>query len=56
MDEKLKTPLVLRYFQNMNSSQIAEILEVADATVRTRLRQGRMKLAAELRKAGYEHD
>ena len=56
MDEKLKTPMVLRYFQGMNSKEIAGILEVPDATIRTRLRQGRMKLAAELRKVGYEHD
>ncbi len=53
LDERLKTPLVLRYYQDMNSKEIAKILGIPDATVRSRLREAREKLAAELRKAGY---
>lgn len=53
LDELHKAPLVLRYFQGMSSIQIAEILEIPDSTVRSRLRRARMKLAAALRKKGY---
>ena len=54
LDDTLKAPLVLRYFEGMNSREIAEILEIPDGTVRRRLRTARLKLAAELRKAGYD--
>ena len=53
LNERLKTPPVLRYYQDMNSKEIAKILGIPDATVRSRLREARRKLAAELRKAGY---
>ena len=53
LDELDKAPLVLRYFQGMSSIQIAEILEIPDSTVRSRLRRARMKLADTLRKKGY---
>ncbi|MDY7009688.1 MAG: RNA polymerase sigma factor [Planctomycetota bacterium] len=53
LDERLKAPLVLRYYQDMNSKEIAKILGIPDSTVRSRLREAREKLAAELRKAGY---
>lgn len=56
LEETLKAPLVLRYFQDFNSKQIAEILGIPDGTVRSRLRTARMKLAAALRKAGYDHE
>ncbi|MCK4624716.1 MAG: RNA polymerase sigma factor [Phycisphaerae bacterium] len=53
LNERLKTPLVLRYYQDMNSKEIAKILGIPDATVRSRLRRAREKLASKLRKAGY---
>ena len=56
LDELHKAPLVLRYFHDLNSSQIAEILEIPDSTVRSRLRRARMKLATVLRKEGYDHE
>lgn len=45
MDEGLKTVLVLKYFCDMNSGQIGEVLEIADSTVRSRLMDARLKLA-----------
>jgi len=56
LDDSLKAPLVLRYFHGMNSNDIAKVLQIPDGTVRSRLRTARMKLAAELRKLGYEHE
>jgi RNA polymerase sigma factor (sigma-70 family) len=56
LDSDLKIPLVLRYFCDLDSRQIGELLEIPDSTVRSRLRAARQRLAAELTKAGYEHD
>ena len=56
LDPKLKTVLVLRYFADFNSKEIAEILGLADSTVRGHLRTARERLAAELGKAGYCHE
>jgi RNA polymerase sigma-70 factor, ECF subfamily len=43
-----RTLVVMRYFLNLNSRQIAEIVEMPEATVRGRLRSARRKLADEL--------
>ncbi len=56
MPESLKVPLVMRYFCEMDSRQIGQILALPDSTVRSRLRAGRMKLADALIKAGYGDD
>ena len=56
LDHALKAPLVLRYFQGMSLKEIGDILEMPDWTVRRRLQEARMKLAAELRRAGYGND
>jgi len=53
LEVKLKAPLVMRYFCEMDSKEIGEILGLPDSTVRSRLRAGRMKLAEALRKAGH---
>jgi len=44
--------LVLRYFVGLNATQIGEIMQMKAATVRSRLRQGRMALAQRLIKKG----
>jgi RNA polymerase sigma-70 factor, ECF subfamily len=43
-----RTLVVLRYFADLNSRQIGEILGLPEATIRGRLRAARHKLAAEL--------
>lgn len=52
IDERLLGPLVLRYFCDYNSVEIAEMLEVKAVTVRSRLRDGRMVLAKGLKEKG----
>ncbi len=54
MDESLKIPLVMKYFCDLNSSQISEILDMKPGTVRKRLCQGRLVLAELLLKKGIK--
>ena len=52
LDDSLLAPVILRYFCDFNSNQIAEILGLKSSTVRSRLREARMKLAKHLLKRG----
>lgn len=52
IDGALLAPVVLRYFCDLNSSQIGEILGLKASTVRSRLREGRMILARRLLERG----
>jgi len=52
MDESLQTPLAMRYFCELNSTEIGEILELEPGTVRKRLYKGRIILAYALLKKG----
>jgi RNA polymerase sigma factor (sigma-70 family) len=52
MDEMLQVPLAMRYFCELNSSEIGEILELEPGTVRKRLYKGRIILADALLKKG----
>ena len=45
MDESLQVPLAMRYFCDLNSTEIGEILELEPGTVRKRLHKGRIILA-----------
>jgi len=54
LDETLLGPLVLRYFCQFNSNEIAETLDLPASTVRGRLRDARMALAKRLQKEGLE--
>jgi RNA polymerase sigma-70 factor, ECF subfamily len=47
--------LVLKYYSGFNAQQIADLLNVPAATVRTRLRQARLRLAAALEQTGFEY-
>jgi RNA polymerase sigma-70 factor, ECF subfamily len=53
---QIRTILVLRYFAELDSKEIAAILDMPDSTVRSHLRSGRQQLALELTRAGYQHD
>lgn len=44
VEEKYRDILVLYYVEGFSTKEIAEILEMKDATVRTRLRRGRAQL------------
>jgi len=54
LDDSLLAPMVLRYFCNLNSKEVGEILALSASTVRSRLREARMILAKRLLERGVE--
>ena len=52
LDDSLLTPMVLRYFCELNSTEVGEILALSPSTVRSRLREARMILAKRLVERG----
>ena len=54
LDDLLLAPMVLRYFCNLNSKEVGEILALSPSTVRSRLREARMILAKRLLERGVE--
>jgi len=54
LDGSLLAPLVLRYFCDLNSTEIGKILDLNQSTVRSRLREARMILARQLTQRGIE--
>ena len=54
LDDSLLAPMVLRYFCDMNSKEIGEILGLNPSTMRSRLREARMILAKRLVERGIE--
>jgi RNA polymerase sigma-70 factor (ECF subfamily) len=56
LDPASRSVLVLRYFQGLDSREIARILELPDGTVRSQLRAARKKMALELKREGYGYE
>ncbi len=54
MNESLQLPLVMKYFCELNSNEIGEILELKPGTVRKRLCKGRIILAQTLLRKGIK--
>ncbi len=54
LDGSLLAPLVLRYFCDLNSTEIGKILDLNQSTVRSRLREARLILARQLTQRGIE--
>ncbi|MHC4642509.1 MAG: RNA polymerase sigma factor [Planctomycetota bacterium] len=54
IDESLLAPMVLRYFCDLNSKEIGEILCLNPSTVRSRLREARTILAKRFVERGVE--
>ncbi len=54
MNESLRVPLVMKYFCELNSNEIGEILELKPGTVRKRLCKGRIILAETLLRKGIK--
>jgi RNA polymerase sigma-70 factor (ECF subfamily) len=52
LPHRLRSILVLRYFAELDSKEIGQILQMPDATVRSHLRTGRQRLAIVLKRAG----
>ncbi|MBI1741633.1 sigma-70 family RNA polymerase sigma factor [Candidatus Acetothermia bacterium] len=56
LDESYRLPLVLRYYQDMDYKEIAEILELPEGTVKTRLHRGKLELKKILEAKGVKAD
>jgi len=54
LDDSLLAPMVLRYFCDLNSKEVGEILALSPSAVRSRLREARMILAKRLLERGVE--
>jgi len=54
LDDSLLGPVILRYFCDFNSNDVADILELNSSTARSRLREARIKLAKQLLERGVE--
>lgn len=50
---ELRNPILLRYYCDLNSSEIGQVLDLPAATVRGQLSAARKRLAASLRAAGF---
>lgn len=50
LGEKHRIPLVLRYFHNLSVAEIAEVMNINEGTIHSRLHIGRERLRVELEK------
>lgn len=53
LDMEYRTVFVLYYSEGYNTREIAELLEINENTVKSRLLRGRSKLGKELKEVGY---
>ena len=53
LPEKYRVPLHLFYYEDYSITEIAKVLDLPDATVKTRLKRGRDKLKKTLRKEDW---
>ena len=53
LPEKYRIPIHLFYYEEYSIAEIAKILELPEATVKTRLKRGRDKLKNTLRKEDW---
>ena len=53
LPEKYRIPLHLYYYEDYSISEIADILDLPEATMKTRLKRGRDKLRAVLREEDW---
>lgn len=56
LDEKYRIPIVLFYFQDASIKEIAEIMNIGESTVKTRLKRGRERLKFALQRGGYDNE
>jgi RNA polymerase sigma factor (sigma-70 family) len=51
-----RSVVVMRYYCELDSHEIGEILQLSHSTVRSHLRLARQRLAESLKRLGYDHD
>jgi RNA polymerase sigma-70 factor (ECF subfamily) len=56
LDANTRSLLVLRYFADFDSSEIGQLMQLPESTVRGRLCRARQKLADRLHQTGYRHE
>ncbi|MDB8794179.1 sigma-70 family RNA polymerase sigma factor [Romboutsia sp. 1001216sp1] len=54
LDEKYKTPIILQYFQDLTVTQISDIMECNENTVKSYIRRGKKKLYDILKEGNNE--
>jgi RNA polymerase sigma-70 factor (ECF subfamily) len=53
LDDSLRLPILLHYFQDLSTEEIGEVLKIPQGTVKSRLHKGRKRLRASMENAGY---
>ncbi len=53
LEDPYRLPILLYYFQGLSVEELAEVLEIPQGTVKTRLHRGREKLRAAMEDAGH---
>ena len=56
LDEKHRLPVLLRYVQGMAISEVAQVLDVNEGTIHSRLHYAHLKLRDRLKRLAQEHD
>jgi RNA polymerase sigma-70 factor (ECF subfamily) len=56
LDESYRMPMVLRFYQDMDYKEIAEVLQLPEGTVKTRLHRGKLELKRILEAKGVKAD
>ncbi|WP_078553237.1 RNA polymerase sigma factor [Bacillus alkalicellulosilyticus] len=56
LDEKYKVPLVLHYFHDLSYSEIADVLNTNEGTIKTRISRAKQKLKVLLQKDGVVNE
>lgn len=56
MKDKFRIPLILHYFDDMQTEAIGQTLKIPQGTVKSRLHKGRQLLKKSLRKEGFEYE
>jgi RNA polymerase sigma-70 factor (ECF subfamily) len=56
LDEGYRLPIVLRFYQELDYKEIAEILDLPEGTVKTRLHRGKLELKRVLESKGVKAD
>lgn len=54
LDEKHRLPLVLHYYHDLPTLEIAQVLDISEGTVHSRLHTARQRLRAQLRLSNHE--